>query len=200
MPQGQLFYLMGASGVGKDSLLDYLRSHLPPGAPVHLARRFITRPLHAGGEAHIALSPESFRERLEQGTFSLYWHSHGNDYGIDREIDDYLARGWQVIINGSRHYLESARGRYPSLRPILVTVSHDRLFERLVRRGREGPDEIERRLRRAETLDAQMRRQVLTRLHNDGPLEAAGNRLLKMVLGEAVQTRQRSVTAKAATG
>ena len=190
---------MGASGVGKDSLLDYLRSHLPPGARVHLAQRFITRPLHEGGEVHIPLTPESFRERLDRGAFALNWRSHGYDYGIDSNIDDYLAKGWRVIVNGSRHYLEVARRRYPSLLPVLVTVSHDRLLERLVSRGREGPDEIERRLRRTETPDAQTRLQGVLRLQNDGPLEGAGNRLLKRVLGTA-QAGESTVTAKAATG
>jgi ribose 1,5-bisphosphokinase len=134
MAQGQLFYLMGASGVGKDSLLDYLRMHLPPKAPVLLARRHITRPVGAGGEEHIAITPEAFRERLLVGDFAMHWRSHGNDYGIDREIDTYLANGWQVVVNGPRHYLESARRHYPTnLCPVLVTVSHDQLFERLIR-------------------------------------------------------------------
>ena len=46
MRQGQLVYVMGASGSGKDSLLQALRPRLR-GVPVAFARRYITRPLSA---------------------------------------------------------------------------------------------------------------------------------------------------------
>ena len=59
MRQGQLVYVMGASGSGKDSLLQALRPRLR-GVPVAFARRYITRPLSAKGERHIAVSPERF--------------------------------------------------------------------------------------------------------------------------------------------
>ncbi|MEJ2455981.1 MAG: phosphonate metabolism protein/1,5-bisphosphokinase (PRPP-forming) PhnN [Candidatus Thiodiazotropha sp.] len=199
MQPGQLFYLMGASGVGKDSLLDYLRAHLPVDARVLLARRYITRPAGVDGENHIAITPEAFRERQARGAFAMHWRSHGFEYGIDRRIDDDLSAGWQVVVNGSRHYLESARRRYPTLQPILVSVSHDQLFERLVKRGREGPEDIERRLQRAETLDAQLADQSLYRLRNDGPLEVAGNQLLEMIMGVGSEART-SPRAAAASG
>ena len=62
MRQGQLVYVMGASGSGKDSLLQALRPRLR-GVPVAFARRYITRPLSAKGERHIAVSPERFIPR-----------------------------------------------------------------------------------------------------------------------------------------
>ena len=43
MRQGQLVCVMGASGSGKDSLLQALRPRLR-GVPVAFARRYITRP------------------------------------------------------------------------------------------------------------------------------------------------------------
>ena len=54
----RLVYLMGASGAGKDSLLDALRHDLPPNLMV--AHRYITRPANAGSENHIALSQHEF--------------------------------------------------------------------------------------------------------------------------------------------
>ncbi len=54
----RLLYLMGASGSGKDSLLDALRQHLP--TDVAVAHRYITRPADAGAENHIALSETEF--------------------------------------------------------------------------------------------------------------------------------------------
>jgi ribose 1,5-bisphosphokinase len=175
---------MGAFGVGKDSLLQFLREHLPADAPVRLPHRYITRPMNAGGEAHIEIGHEIFRWQLAVDGFAMHWESHGFCYGIGREIDTWLAQGLQVVLNGSRHYLEAARSRYPNLQPILVSVSHDALFERLTRRGRENIEEIERRLQRAETLDRELAHGDLTILHNDGPLREAGERLLELVLAE----------------
>jgi len=180
---------MGASGVGKDSLIDYLRRQLPAEAQVLLARRFITRPADAGGEAHIALSPQAFQQRMTSGGFAMHWRSHGFDYGIDSAIEHYLANGWQVVVNGSRRYLETALERYPSLRAVLITVSHERLLGRLLERGRECRDEIEQRLRQAESLDAQLRHRSLMKLSNDGPLEVAGERLLQLILSETTGAR-----------
>ena len=51
----RLIYVMGPSGAGKDSVLGWLREHLPAEMPVHWARRTITRPASAGGEAHEAI-------------------------------------------------------------------------------------------------------------------------------------------------
>ncbi len=199
MQQGFLFYLMGASGVGKDSLLGYLRAHLSEDSPVVIPQRYITRPAAAGGEEHIELSPQAFQERLQAGGFAMHWQSHGYHYGIDAEIDRFLAQGYQVVINGSRHYLKTAHSLYASFCPVLVTVSHDKLLQRLLSRGRENEREIEQRLLRAEALDNQLRDQNLIRLANDGPLEQAGQGLLELVTrlpsGGVMPSRTGSVAA-----
>jgi len=181
MHMGTLFYLMGASGVGKDSLLHYLRSRLPASAPVRLPRRYITRPADNGGEVHIEISPEAFQLKLERDEFALHWQSHGFHYGIDREIDHWLAQGLQVVVNGSRHYLETARQTYPTLQPILVSVSRETLRRRLLARGREDAAAIERRLQRGEELDNLANHQPFHRLGNEGPLIEAGEALLRLV-------------------
>jgi ribose 1,5-bisphosphokinase len=181
---GQLFYLMGASGVGKDSLLFYLQSHLAATDKVMLPRRYITRDTQAGGEPHIEISPEAFERHVGEGKFAMHWYSHGYAYGIGIEIEEWLEQGYQVVINGSRHYLESARESYPDLLPVLITVSHDQLAQRLISRGRESREEIEQRLVRAEALDHSLKDSNLIRLSNDGPLQEAGNSLLKLILNQ----------------
>jgi ribose 1,5-bisphosphokinase len=185
MHTGQLFYLMGASGTGKDSLLNYLRSHLPTTARVMLPQRYITRPSKPGGEEHIEITPKQFLRRQSRGDFALYWQSHGFRYGIGREIDGWLAEGYQVVINGSRHYLAGAREHYPSLWPVLIRVSHDILVQRLILRGRESAHEIEQRLQRAQALDQELEHNELLVLDNDGPLYVAGEALRKLILSHA---------------
>ncbi len=187
---GQLFYLMGASGTGKDSLLNYLRSHLPASARIMLPQRYITRPSKPGGEEHIEITPKQFMRREARGDFALYWQSHGFRYGIGREIDDWLAEGYQVVINGSRHYLEKARELYPTLWPVFIQVTHHILVQRLILRGREGAHEIEQRLQRAEALDQELANSELLALSNDGPLHVAGEALLELVMSHAETAHQ----------
>jgi hypothetical protein len=60
--RGRLVYVMGPSGAGKDSLLEWMRVRLPADSGVRLARRTITRPAGAGGEEHIAATDAQFDE------------------------------------------------------------------------------------------------------------------------------------------
>ncbi len=184
MHTGRLFYLIGASGTGKDSLLRYLQTHLSPENRVMFPRRYITRPADAGGEEHIEITAEAFQQRVQQNGFAMHWQSHGYRYGIGREIDAWLGVGFSVVLNGSRHYLETALARYPNLQPVLIKVSHDALFERLTLRGRENAQEIEQRLQRAEALDELLTHRDLCVLHNNGPLREAGEALRNLILSD----------------
>ncbi|MDZ7811410.1 MAG: hypothetical protein U5L11_16920 [Arhodomonas sp.] len=72
-----------------------------------VVRRYITRAATTGGEDHIALSREQFRQREARGSFALTWASHGCLYGIGHEVDQWLARGLSVVVNGSRAAIDA---------------------------------------------------------------------------------------------
>ncbi|WP_110654407.1 ribose 1,5-bisphosphokinase [Salinicola halimionae] len=142
----RLIYVMGASGVGKDSLLRELARRRPDAMVAH---RYITR-ASGGAENCIELSREAFHWRREQGLFCLSWRAHGLDYGVGIEIDAWLAAGHTVVLNGSRRALETARERFGELLvPLLVVADAEVLRRRLIARGRETPAEIEARLARS---------------------------------------------------
>lgn len=143
-----LFYVMGPSGSGKDSLLRALRERLTADDPVVVAHRYITRAADAN-EASVALTGDEFQRRVDSGCLALHWNSHGLRYGIGVEIEQWLARGLKVIVNGSREYLPQAVARYPALCAVHVRVKPDVLAARLRQRGRESEDAIARRLARA---------------------------------------------------
>jgi ribose 1,5-bisphosphokinase len=184
----ELFYIIGASGVGKDSLLDYLRQHLQPGAPVAIAHRYITRAFDASGENHIELSEEEFANRMYWGCFALEWYSHKTWYGVGVEIDQWLSSGLSVVVNGSRAYLDEATHLYPDLIPVLITADYDQLRQRLLSRGRESVEQIEQRLEKARMLDQQLQHPHLQRISNSGSIEQAGEQLLKLVQREESRT------------
>ena len=181
MRQGQLVYVMGASGSGKDSLLQALRPRLR-GVPVAFARRYITRPLSAKGERHIAVSPERF---------AMDWRSHGLRYGIGKGVETTLAHGGVVLMNGSREYLPEALRLFPDLVPVLVEVDASVLRARLLARGREQGGDIEERIARA-SMPAEYPDGVL-RIDNSGELAestAAFYRMVARLIEEKTDFRQ----------
>jgi ribose 1,5-bisphosphokinase len=179
MPDGRLYYLVGASGSGKDSLLRYARERLGGKPRVVFAHRYITRAVELNGENHIQVSPAEFAARLDGGLFAMHWDSHGHRYGIGCEIDLWLARGCRVVVNGSRAYLAEARRRYPQLAAIWIEVSAAVLDRRLQARGRESAAEIAARVERAAQFSSV--RLGLPVIRNDGPLPAAGDQLVRLL-------------------
>jgi len=151
--QGRLIYLMGPSGSGKDSLLQAARGALEAHG-CRLARRVITRSAEAVGEDALGVSASEFTRLEGEGAFALSWRANGLCYGIPRQIDEWLAEGRDVLVNGSRGHLEAARQRYPDLLAILLQVDETVLRQRLLARGRETPEQIEARLARSRELQA----------------------------------------------
>jgi ribose 1,5-bisphosphokinase len=178
---GQLIYMVGASGCGKDSLIAYARQHLEGSEMVFFAHRYITRPPTAYGENHIALKREEFIKRLEKGFFAMNWQSHGYHYGIGIEIDYWLVKGCRVVVNGSRSYLPDAKDRYPNLKVIWIDASPAEFKRRLEGRGRETAAQITARLDRNRKLKKALigtTPDTIT-INNDGALDTAGKMLIK---------------------
>jgi ribose 1,5-bisphosphokinase len=148
----KLYFLVGPSGVGKDSVLRRLKTHFYSDTQPLVAHRYITRPSRQQDENHIELSEFDFQRRSESGLFLFEWNSHGYRYAVGREIKKWLKSGNSVIVNGSREYLAQARQCYKDLIPVWMHVSEDVLRERLLQRGRESTEEIETRLKRNREL------------------------------------------------
>ena len=93
MARGRLVHVVGPSGAGKDAVIACARETLAEDGEIAFAQRYITRPVVAGDENHIALSLGEFGERARRGCFALWWRGHGLEYGIGVEIDHWLATG-----------------------------------------------------------------------------------------------------------
>lgn len=179
MAEGKLFYIIGPSGSGKDSLIRYGRKRLAGNPGIVFAHRYITRPVELLGENHVALTETEFDARLAADLFAMFWSSHGLHYGIGQEINIWLAKGCHVIMNGSREYLPQARRSYPALIPLLVTVSPEILAARLRARGRETEEQIALRLERAtEFIPPEAQVEII---RNDGELHRAGERFVQLL-------------------
>jgi ribose 1,5-bisphosphokinase len=176
---GVFVAIVGASGVGKDSLIDYVRARVDDG--VHFPRRVITRP--AGpGEDFEPIEQDGFADAARRGAFAVRWHAHGLEYGIPASADHQVRAGRVVVVNVSRAVLAGLRTRYRRLLVVRVTVSDEVRAERLRSRRREEPQDIARRLARADPapdfpVDAEIR--------NDGTLAEGGEQLMRVITDAA---------------
>lgn len=148
---GLLFFIVGPSGVGKDSLIDGLRARLDSSEFV-FARRVITRPADAGGELHDEVSPAEFLAREARGDFLASWQAHGLHYGIPVSVCNALAQGRHVIANGSRNAAAALFERLPNMILVHVEAPPELLAARLAARGRENASAIANRLARGSGL------------------------------------------------
>lgn len=175
----KIIYLMGPSGSGKDSIINAVRErHL---SHLQIAHRYITRDWLSGGENHLQLSQAEFETRQALGFFALDWSANQHHYGIGKEIEFWLSRGQNVLVNGSRSYLPSALARYPDqLLPVLIDVAADKLAGRLAARGRETPQEIAQRIERNHQLSSQVDERCVV-IENNGTIEQAVEQLIDWI-------------------
>ncbi len=179
-----LIYVIGPSGAGKDSIMTYAKERLEAENRTVFAHRYITRAADAGGENHIALDLNEFERRAGLGLFCMDWESHGLRYGVGIEAETWIGMGLNVVVNGSRDYLPQAAERFPNLVPVLISVAHDVLRERLRARGRENNDEIEKRIQRNRQMS--FSHPNIVTIRNDGPLADAGETFLSLISGSAL--------------
>jgi ribose 1,5-bisphosphokinase len=175
----KLFYVIGASGAGKDTLMNYARNSINGSEKIIFAHRYITRPPFMGNENHIYLSTEEFRSRIDNNLFALYWESHAQFYGIGIEINNWLENGFNVVVNGSRQYLPVAQKIYPDMVVVLVDASPEIISERLTGRGRENADEIKKRIARTSEIRADLKNCI--KVQNDGAIIDAGEELVSII-------------------
>jgi ribose 1,5-bisphosphokinase len=176
---GRVFFLVGPSGVGKDTLLNWAEQSLPQGEDIVFARRTITRPPHAS-EMHDAVDDLTFWKLAASGHFSMIWQANGLCYGIPRGIEAELRAGRNVVINGSREYIPQLRQLFPDAHVIWVEADAGQIRRRIEARQREAGPALLRRLDRVAQFSPPDGEDVI-RLDNSGPVEAAGKRLLEIL-------------------
>ncbi len=146
--------VVGPSGAGKDTIIDYARKHLPQDGSYHFVRRVVTRTADGNAEDHDSMSEAEFLKAAENGAFSMHWQAHGLYYGLPKSVEDVLAQGGVVIANLSRRVLPQLAKRFPNVAIAHITANRDVLAQRLASRGRETPDSIAARLDRQEPVEA----------------------------------------------
>jgi guanylate kinase len=150
---GKVFVITGPSGVGKGTLIEQLLERVPE---LELSVSATTREPRTGeesGREYHFLSPEEFRRRIEAGDFLEHAGYSGNHYGTLREeVERRLADGRSVVleieVQGARQVRDAMS---EAVLIFIAPPSEEVLRERLEGRGTDSAEDIEQRLRTAET-------------------------------------------------
>lgn len=188
MTPGVFFAVVGASGVGKDTVLNGARARFTGNNAFRFPRRYITRPEDAGGEDHVALSDDDFRRMQASGDFCLSWSAHRLHYGLSRELVADLHNGIHVVCNVSRTSVAEATSVFERLRVIEITAAHSTIAERLRSRGRESAADVSARQGRQVT-DWRAGYTVHT-VRNDGAAQDAITAMTSLLLRLSDQSGQ----------
>jgi len=144
--------ITGPSGVGKGTLIRLLRDQIPE---LELSVSATTRAPRAGetdGVDYHFLSDEEFARRVEHGDFVEWARYSGRSYGTLRsDLQRRTSAGHPVVLEIEVQGARQVRDTLPEALQIFIRPPSDQaLRDRLVGRGTDGGEEVERRLQVAE--------------------------------------------------
>ena len=137
--------ITGPSGVGKGTLIRLLLDRFPRMALSVSATTRPPRPGEVDGVDYHFLSPDEFQRRIDAGGFLEWAEYAGNRYGTLRsELErDAHPLVLEIELQGARQ----VRERVPDAVSVFIAPpSEEALRTRLVGRGSDPPEQIERRL------------------------------------------------------
>jgi guanylate kinase len=144
----KVFVITGPSGVGKGTLIRTLLARVPE---LELATSATTRKPRVGethGVDYYFLDDDEFQRRVEANEFVEHADYSGRRYGTLRsELEKRLQRGAPVVleieVQGARQVAESMP---EAVRIFVAPPSEDALRARLVGRGTDSAEDVQRRL------------------------------------------------------
>ena len=150
--RGLLIVISGPSGVGKDALVARMRAARPGR---HYAVTATTRGMREGerdGVDYHFVSRDRFEGMIGDGELLEWALVYGNYYGVPRaEVEEALGRGRDVVVKIDVQGAATIRGIVPDgVFIFLMPPSVKELARRLMERGSDRGDALERRLAEAE--------------------------------------------------
>lgn len=156
--QGKLIVVSGFSGVGKSTVMKLVFERLPE---LKFSVSCTTRAPRFGeldGVNYYFLSEEDFEKRIAADEFIEYTKTFTNYYGtLKSEIDKPISQGIDVILELNVVGAINIKNIYPDCVTIFIAPpSIDVLKERLIGRGTESSDSLERRINEIDNESKEM--------------------------------------------
>jgi guanylate kinase len=147
-----LFVVSAPSGSGKTSLCNEVVRQVPQlsFSISHTTRA--ARPREKHGQNYYFVSHKEFRENISQGKMAEWTEIYGNFYGTTKEtIQKEFDKGFDVFFDIDERGARQLSAAYPDVITILILPpSLEVLKRRLVNRGTEGEEAVQRRLKKAK--------------------------------------------------
>lgn len=146
--KGMLLVISGPSGAGKGTLLNML---LEEDKSFAFSVSVTTRKPRPGEENHVHyhfISDEEYDKLLEQDAFVEHADVHGNRYGtLKDEVYQRMEQGQNVLLDIDTQGALEVINKMPECVSVFVLPpSMEELRSRLVGRGTEKPEDVERRM------------------------------------------------------
>lgn len=150
--RGTLMVVSGPAGVGKGTVC---KKFLKDNPEVKLSVSATTRsprPGEKNGREYFFLSKEEFEEKIRTDNLLEYVTFVDNYYGtLKSAVEEKLAAGEDVLLEIEIEGAMNVKKKFPdSVLVFVVPPSFDELIDRLIGRGTESPEVVERRLNRAK--------------------------------------------------
>jgi guanylate kinase len=147
-----VFVITGPSGVGKGTLIRLLRDQIPELELSVSATTRARRPGEEDGVDYHFLDDDEFARRVDAGEFVEWARYSGRCYGTLRsELERHTEAGRPVVLEIEVQGARQVRDTLPEALQIFIRPPSDEaLRDRLIGRGTDGGEEIERRLAVAE--------------------------------------------------
>lgn len=149
---GILVVVSGFSGAGKGTLMKCLLEEYDNYALSISMTTRMPRPGEQDGKEYFFVTKEDFEDKIEHRGLIEYASYCGNYYGTPREyVESQLAMGKDVILEIEIQGALKIKEKFPTaLLLFVMPPSAEELKRRLIGRGTETPEVIEKRLLRAE--------------------------------------------------
>jgi len=165
----KIVLIVGASGVGKDSLIKAAKNNIN----ANFVRRYITREPDRN-ESNYYIDKEAFEILKKNDYFVSSWSAYGNYYGIAKS---HIKNGLNIV-SVSRSAIKDFEKIYENVTTIEIKVKKELLYERLKKRGREDNENI---LRRIEKSQQKVEAKNLICFDNSIPFEESKNNFLELL-------------------
>lgn len=191
-----LVVISGPSGVGKDSLVERM---IARGAQFHFVITATSRPPRPGevhGTDYFFVSPESFKQMIEQDALLEYAIVYGQYKGIPKQqVREALASGQDVVMRLDVQGAATIKRLIPeAILVFLSASSEEELADRLRKRKTETAAQLEQRIQTARNEMEQIGAFDYVVVNRECELDDAVDKVLQIIQAEHLRVHLRRVS------
>lgn len=191
-----LVIISGPSGVGKDSLVERM---IARGAQFHFVITATSRPPRPGevhGTDYFFVSPESFKQMIEQDALLEYAIVYGQYKGIPKQqVREALASGQDVVMRLDVQGAATIKRLIPeAILVFLSASSEEELADRLRKRKTETAAQLEQRIQTARNEMEQIGAFDYVVVNRECELDDAVDKVLQIIQAEHLRVHLRRVS------